>query len=59
MLRYQLIRNGEYINFVNRMTADSEFFILSLGENLLYLACTGDIDDVHVDIRPELLFAGV
>jgi hypothetical protein len=58
-LRYQLIRNGEYINFVNRMTADSEFFTLALGENLLYLTCTGDIDDVHADIRPELLFAGV
>lgn len=59
MLRYQLIRNGEYINFVNRMTSDSEFFTLALGENLLYITCTGDIDDVHVDIRPELLFAGV
>lgn len=58
-LRYQLIRSGERINFVNRMTADSEFFTLALGENLLYLTCTGDIDDVHADIRPELLFAGV
>lgn len=58
-LRFFLYRNGETINYINQMTADSEFFTLALGENLLYFTCTGDMDDVHIDIQPELLFAGV
>ena len=58
-LRFYLFRNGEKINYINYMTADSEFFTLALGENLLYFTCTGNIDDVHFDISPELLFAGV
>jgi hypothetical protein len=58
-LRFYLFRNGEKINYINYMTADSEIFALALGENLLYFTCTGDMDDVHIDINPELLFAGV
>lgn len=58
-LRFFLYRNSETINYINQMTADSEFFTLALGENLLYFTCTGDMDDVHIDINPELLFAGV
>lgn len=58
-LRFYLFRNVEKINYINYMTADSEFFALALGENLLYFTCTGDMDDVHIDINPELLFAGV
>lgn len=58
-LRFYLFRNGEKINYINYMTGDSEFFALALGENLLYFTCTGDMDDVHIGINPELLFAGV
>lgn len=58
-LTISMVHDGTKTNLINSMTDGSEFFNLALGENILYFTCTGDVDDVDINIVPSFLFAGV
>ena len=58
-LAISMVHDGTKTNLINSMADGSEFFNLALGENILYFTCTGDIDDVDINIVPSFLFAGV
>lgn len=58
-LAISMEHDGTKTNLINSMIDGSEFFNLALGENILYFACTGDVDDVEINIVPSFLFAGV
>ena len=54
------MENGSTVtNLINKLIDGSTFFPLALGENILYFTCTGDVDDVDINITPMMLYAGV
>ena len=58
-LSIEIIRGGTTYNAINNMASGSSFFPLEVGDNILYFSCTGDADDVGINITPMFLCAGV
>jgi len=58
-LSIEIIRDGTTYNAINNMASGSSFFPLEVGDNILYFTCTGDADDVGINVTPMFLYAGV
>lgn len=58
-LKISMEHGGTVTNLINKLIDGSTFFNLELGENILYFTCTGDVDDVDINITPMMLYAGV
>ena len=58
-LKISMEHGGTVTNLINKLIGGSTFFDLALGENILYFTCTGDVDDVDINLTPMMLYAGV